>query len=531
MRKKLYRQITAAAVAGTMLFAMAACGTNNSGAANGAASEQTGGTESEQQEAAANDGEREFSYFGSIWSPYKETSPIFDELMEHTGITVDFEWVSEDGFDTLLASKVASQELPDVISGGAAAPEAINDMIEQGLIVPITDYLDNELANYNNLLTDEDKLYLTNQSDGEIYGFGLVMDVPQSYSTMIRTDWLERLNLEVPETWDEWMEVWRAFKNEDANGNGDPNDEVPFAFNYEFIRFVLNMFGMNSNGEFSVVDGEYVYDAENPNYEKFLDAMREMYAEGLIPQEYVTLVGTEFNTLGASNTLGSLVGYAEYAQTYTTACREVDENAFYQCVVPIQGPDGAQSIPARSKVTASAYITVAAQQNGHLDDILEFFNYVYSDEGILLTNYGIEGEHFDMTDGNPVLRAPYNGGFATARENGLIPSIIPFCFTQDVYMQILTGGLEYEEMDTAGQTFMDGMSINDPYYYSEPAILQTESYIEHFDLREQQVSLRDRYIMGQISKEEYQSQYQALKDAGLAQVIEDAKEAYKSMTE
>ncbi len=484
--------------------------------------------ESKQEEASL---EKEFSYFGAIWSPYQESSPIFDELMKRTGITVDFEWVNQDGFDTLLASKVAAQDLPDVINGGTVAPSAINDLISQGLIVPITDYLDNELSNYGRLLTDEDRLYLTYQNDGEIYGFGLVMDVPQTFSTMIRTDWLERVGLEIPETWDDWMEVWRAFKEQDANGNGDPNDEIPFGFNYDMMKLMLNVFGMNSNGEFSVVDGEYVYDPENPDYELFLDTMRQMYEEGLLPQDFVTTAGTDFNTVGASNTLGSLIGYAEYAKNYTISCRELDENAFYQCVVPIQGPNGAQSIPARTKVTGSAFITVAALQNGHLENILDFFNYVYSDEGIELTNYGIEGEFCEIVDNSPVIKAPYNESFAVAREEGLIPSTIPFCFTEDAYMQILTGGMDYDELDDAGKTFIDGLTINEPYYYTEPAILQTDSYVECFDLREQQVSLRDRYIMGQISKDEYNTQYQALKDAGLGQMIEDTKAAYAKMTQ
>lgn len=530
MKRKVYEKIVATALAVSMVLSMAGCGNDGSdGTKASEASEASGKDETVQQEEVA-EGEQEFSYFGPLWNPYKETSPIFDELMERTGITVNFEWTTQDGMETLLASKVASKDLPDVISGGSTAPAAINDLINQGLIVPITEYLDDELSNYGRMLTEEDKLFLTNQDDGEIYGFGLVMDVAPAYSTMIRTDWLERVGLDIPETWEEWLQVWRAFKEEDANGNGDPNDEVPFAVNYDMIKFLLNIFGMNSNGEFSVVDGEYIYDPENPNYEGFLDAMRDMYAEGLLPQEFVTLTGSDFNSLGASNTLGSLVGYAEYSKNYTISCRELDEGAFYQCVVPVQGPDGAQSIPARAKVSASAYITVAAVENGHLDSILKFFNYVYSDEGIQLTNYGVEGENFEMVDGSPVLQAPYNEGFSVARENGLIPSTIPFCFTEDVYMQILTGGMEYEDMEDTGKTFMDGMTINEPYYYSEPAVLQTEKYVECFDLREQQVSLRDKYIMGQISKEDYNSGYQKLKDAGLQEMIEETKAAYQEMT-
>ena len=107
--------------------------------------------------------------------------------------------------------------------------------------------------------------------------------------------------------------------------------------------------------------------------------------------------------------------------------------------------------------------------------------------------------------------------------------MIPFCFTEDVYMQILTGGLSYDELDDTGKTFMDGLTINEPYFYTEPPTLQTESYVECFDLREQQVSLRDRYITGEISKDEYNEGYEALKNQGLSRMIEDAKEAYRKM--
>lgn len=105
--------------------------------------------------------------------------------------------------------------------------------------------------------------------------------------------------------------------------------------------------------------------------------MRELYAEGILPKEFVTLEGADFNTLGASNTLGSYVGYAEYSKNYTISCRELDEDAFYQCVIPIPGPDGAQNIPARAKVSSTTYITVKALQEGKLERILQFFDYVY----------------------------------------------------------------------------------------------------------------------------------------------------------
>ena len=147
MMREIGKRLTALVLTAAMAIVMPGCGstetTENRGSEEPAVQETV--QETQQEEASSG---KEFSYFGAIWSPYQESSPIFDELMKRTGITVDFEWVNQDGFDTLLASKVAAQDLPDVINGGTVAPTAINDLISQGLIVTITDYLNNELSNY-----------------------------------------------------------------------------------------------------------------------------------------------------------------------------------------------------------------------------------------------------------------------------------------------------------------------------------------------------------------------------------------------
>ncbi|MDO4296579.1 MAG: extracellular solute-binding protein [bacterium] len=526
MRKRRKRVVLAVAIA-AVLFTGCTAKTGGNSAESDVSQEQKG----EVMQTESTENKIELSFFGPIWKPYPESSPILDELMKRTNTKIDFEWVDNDSFETKLAAKVASKELPDIICVGQSTKINMNDLIRSGVLIPLTEYVETSMPNYSRFLTEEDRIQIVNQEDGEIYAIGMLMDVPPAYSTMIRKDWLDNLGLSMPQTWEEWVQVWRAFKTEDANGNGDANDEIPFAVNYEYFKFLMNIFGMQSNGRFSIVDGEYLYDPENPQYEAFLDEMRMLYAEGLFAKEFVTLVSTDFNTLGASNTLGSLIGFAEYAKNYTISCREIDEDALFQCVTPILGPRGAQNIPARAKVTLNTYITAEAAKQGKTESIIQLLDYIYSDEGIELTNYGIEGEFFERVDGKPILKAPYNESFTVARQSGLIPSTIPFYFSEEVYMQILTGGMSYEELDDAGKTFMDGMTINNDYYYTEPPMFMTEAYTDHFDLLEQQEALRDRYIMGQIEKEEYNSGYEKLKAAGLHEVIEQGKEAYRSVKE
>ena len=134
-----------------------------------------------------------FSFFAPIWDPYTESSDILDAWQTNTGATIDFNWVQEDSFDTQLAARVASQDLPDVIKKDDGQ---VNDLIQQKLLIPLNDYLEEYCPNYMSRLTEEDMAYLTSADDGNIYGLSLVVDNEAAYSTAIRSDWLENLGLE-----------------------------------------------------------------------------------------------------------------------------------------------------------------------------------------------------------------------------------------------------------------------------------------------------------------------------------------------
>ena len=495
-------------------------------AASGDASAAPAAEAAESGEAAVSEGSgTSFSFFGAIWDPYKESSDIFDQWQADTGSTIDFEFVQEDSYDTQLAARVASQDLPDVIK---KEDGNVNDLIAQGLLLPITDYLEEYMPNYMSRLKDEDMVFLTNADDGEIYGISLIVDNEAAYSTFIRSDWLSNVGLELPGTWDEWVAAWTAFKEQDANGNGDTTDEIPLAIGYDSFYMFENFFGINSNGYFAVEDGKYIYDPENPKYEAFLDNMRDLYEAGILYQEFITCDDDQLDNIGAADTLGSTVTWAELAKNYSLACIENgDEDALYTCVTPVVGPNGDASIQARNKISRNTFFTIAAKDR--LPEILKTFDYLYSPEGITLTNYGIEGVHYELVDGEPVVQAPYNESFRTARGYDLIPSIIPFDFLHESYMQYLMGGASYDELDAPGKSFVDGLNINDDYFYHAAPVFTTDAWTEHFDLVEQQIALRDNYIMGKISKDDYNAQYEQLKAAGLQEVIDAAQAAYDAV--
>ena len=66
--------------------------------------------------------------------------------------------------------------------------------------------------------------------DGTIYTLPQVnsgAELRVARKLFINKKWLENVNMEVPTTTEELYQLLKAFKEQDANGNGDPNDEIP----------------------------------------------------------------------------------------------------------------------------------------------------------------------------------------------------------------------------------------------------------------------------------------------------------------
>ena len=184
MQRNKVNRILALALSAVMAAGLVGCqsGGNNSQSAPEKTQEEAAGDQKEQeasdsgsQDEGSGDAESEnisFSVFGNIWDPYPESSDIYDKWQEETNTTINFEWTQADSFETQLAAKVSSQDLPDVI-----LTETPQSLIDEGVLVPITEYLEKDCPNFMGMLNDADMAYLTNVNDQEVYGMALIMDI------------------------------------------------------------------------------------------------------------------------------------------------------------------------------------------------------------------------------------------------------------------------------------------------------------------------------------------------------------------
>ena len=450
---------------------------------------------------------------------------LTDEMQKLTNTKIDFQWIPSASFTEKLSAVVASGKLPDVIIAPAAN---IPMLVEQGVIIPLDDLIAQHAPDYLSYLTEDDKVMLKQASDGKTYGVARIFDFPYAMSTIIREDWLKNVGKEAPTTWEEWLDVLRAFRDRDPNGDGAAN-EIPLTF-FD-MGHMLNIFGIKSTADdvFCVTDdGQYTLVSEHPAYKDFLEGMRLLYSEKLINQEYQTVVMNSAYQQMNDNLAGAIIAWAQECRTFTTTNRATIPDAKAVCVPPIMGPAGTQLIPARAKLDVQYCITVAGEAKA--EKLIKLVNWFFTEEGIKLWNYGIEGVHHEVKDGKPAIVAPHVDNFVNAYGAGLFLNSFPIYWAADAYEQVMCSGLDRSELDELNQEFVKGLFLNEEYFYVQMPTFATEAYIEYqADLLPKVAQIRDEYITGKIDMATYDAEYQELLDGGLDEVIKQAGEIYSSL--
>ena len=452
-----------------------------------------------------------------------------------TGVELDIFWEDKEHYITSLSTMLLTSldELPDILN---ASDFGVMDLADDGAVIPLDDYLD-LIPNVVSAV-GEDRMSYWRQVDGHIYTIPSVINVPGAQTMMVRRDWLDSLGLSVPQTWDEWVNLWRAIRDNDLNGNGDPTDEIPFASQYGadgercFIP-LLNAFGIRTSGDTQfcrLEDGTYTMVYEHPAYPAFLRAMQELYAEGLISASFDAMYAADMDAAMDENRLGTVFNWAERCRTSAQALREKGvQDALWEAVAPITGPDGAQMTPERLMVMPMWCISSAAEKRGKVEDILRFFNWYYSEEGSWLYSYGLPGISYEVVDGTPVMVSEMTAnGFTDYRAAGCNISSLAGLLQESAFMQCLFEGRTVDGMDDMTEEFYKGISVvNSGFFYALPKTYETAAYTQYRNalITEGVCRLRNQAIKGEITVEAFFEGYGALKQQGLQHVIDEASEA------
>jgi putative aldouronate transport system substrate-binding protein len=354
---------------------------------------------------------------------YSETL-WFQELEKRLNVKINIVGPSSsEDYNTAVNIMLVSGDYPDMLffdwnnySGGATAG------VEDGIILPISTNEDYKakVSNWFDIIASNDNIRrAVTLDDGTIdqfchYETNIARSAYWGYA--IRKDWLDRLGLEVPTTMDELYTVLTAFKEQDANGNGDPNDEIPltscnwWTTVHPMMDSLSAAYGLKVNNMYrDPQTGKITYWTEyndGANFKEYVTTMRKWYSEGLIDPEYVSQKYEACSAKITGDKAGvffcfpdSVINYKAALKTTLTDAGYADPDAvMIYGMIPLKGTDGVaydydsdNAMVSYAGANQSTVITTAAVEHGTVDKCLEIINYLYSEEGSDLINWGVEG--------------------------------------------------------------------------------------------------------------------------------------------
>ncbi|MFI3115857.1 MAG: sugar ABC transporter permease [Clostridia bacterium] len=429
-----------------------------------------------------------FHYHAANKYTFNEDWPVFDYLAELTNISfVGTANPVSTSSTTELALQAVDQFPSDLYGGNAVAVYAMS-YGPYGAFYSLDDYWE-YLPNYAAYLTaNPDVLASTVGSDGKLYHIPYIADgdgaVARAYH--IRQDWLDNLGLDMPETVEDLEKVLIAFRDDDPNGNGI-KDEIPF-FNdgwEECIRLV-NFWDArcyaSDNENLRIIpdeNGEWYYTWTSDQFKTAIENVSRWYDIGLIDSEIFTK-----GTASRKEYLPGDIGGMTYDWIpSTTAYNDIVQVEGFNFVVmapPVTEAGNQWSEHVRVKVKEHAWAISSSCDPEKVGPLFAFMDYYWSEEGRIVTNFGIEGEHWNYVDGEPV--------FTDAVLNNPDQKAVNTYLQEDLGTQIPVGyWMDYRyEIQWTHPIGVDGIELYTAGGFSDdlfmmPNLTYTEDELELYD--------------------------------------------------
>lgn len=457
-----------------------------------------------------------FSIMANLHTPEVPGDVILDILEEKTNTDIEFQWVPDNNYEDRLNTAFATNTLPEaVFMKNQSTFMQFKDAIRDDQFWEVGPYLE-EFENLSNL---KEEVLENTKVDGKIYS--LYQGRPLSRQGIIyRKDWADNLGLSAPTTTDEFMEMARAFTEEDPDGNGkddtfgltDRSDLVYGAF-----KTVASWFGTPNNwGE---KDGELVPEFMFPEYKQTMDFFKKMHESGYINKDFPVTSKVDQQEFIKNGSSGIYVGSMGDVVTLYNDAAAINPDVVYDVHNQVQGPNGEYNtwaIPGYGNLVMFPKSTVESE--AELKRLLGFFDALMDPELANTIYWGVEDEHYSVKEGGAV---PTEDQALYDREVKPYQAIeIGEAETNGRY----EGFFEYEAKAKSEELFKD----NENYLIHDPTItLDSETNIQDgARLLQIMTDATYQYILGQIDEEGFDAAIENWKSQGGEAIIKEFNASY-----
>lgn len=502
--KEMLKKIVSIGIASTMLVSLASCGS--------------------KVEDVSDDDVMTITWLGYPINPLSEEGSYVEKLLEEKfNVEIEPIFLDSSNYRDKKALLASGGEIPDLIY--ELDPSDVQTDANQGIIceIPletIKEYAPTVVENVNNVAKDA---WLYSNVEGTNYGIPNLAYNNRPCMGVWRTDWLKNVGIDkMPETLDEMHDALYKFTYNDPDGNGIDDTYGMTGDITSWQMMFTEIFGAYGVLPFNWMesgDDAVEYGGLRDGMVDALNTLSQWYSEGLIHPDFITdsswSTGAErfkSGKVGYSNALGGYYNTAS-ENSLPNVVAKLNEGGTVESAKPISGPDGESFVHSWGKPAhVVAFGEHIANQPNKLKRILEMLEYMITDEEFFIkAKRGEQGVHWDFVDpelgyeGGVEMISPYDD--ANQQEKECIkltieqPSFfVPVSPSYEIVKKYSNSaeleGMEKYRNDSFGKTDVFG----------KPDILPSASkYLSN--IRTKQIDLMVKAIKGEITGEEYMTQF------------------------
>ncbi len=323
--------------------------------------------------------------------------PVYKQLMANAGVNVDFVHPAIGQEKEEFSIMLASMELPDIIqtfpqyySGGLEAA------LDDGVILDLTELVKEHAPDYYALISKDEETYKQFTKDGKILAFYTFWEElnPSAACITMRKDWLDQFGLKAED-----MTTYAAVEQYFQGIKDNYPDVAPFMLNvkYDPYYYGFNMYPDTDGVRWYQVDGKVVYNdyGEQTSYRGWLTLMNSWYQKGYISPDFASYNGEQARSMFSAGLIGC------FAEPIGNVYSDADASGLPIVKTPWwrQTPEAPINVYFPEGLERNGgQATVITSQCKNVVEAVKLLNYSFTDAGMLLTNYGVEGTSYTRND-------------------------------------------------------------------------------------------------------------------------------------
>lgn len=327
----------------------------------------------------------------SSWTLMPEDMPFFAEAAAEVGVKIRWHVYSYTSWSEQKSMILSADNRPDVFINCLTLADVAT---YRDQLAPLDDLIEQYAPNIRKAYAEDEAMReFSTDADGSIYG--LAQRRPYRPNTwrkwIINKTWLDRLGLDVPTTFEELKNVLTAFRDEDANGNGDPDDEIPLAFSGLLMQSYMMMGAYGNYADsigLSCKDGQFVYLPTTEDWRGMVEFLHELYMEGLLYDESATMDYTSWQGVAADDENAYLGASVCWSANDMVGSKWEDE---YIVIDQIAAEAGIEAVYSYQPYNDMTYGRHRAHISATCEDkalAIRFLDLFYREDYAVQANYG-----------------------------------------------------------------------------------------------------------------------------------------------